>query len=170
MRKLLILLILFVSAGAIASASTFVPWTGSGSFDDEEIFFPGFTADTFLGITSGGGILHDHGAAPTTFSLDIFLNGAWVNLATFGTAPDDTDYFLADVFTGPVAFSSGTVSGLRLTADPDVLQAYHSLNDVESIFEFDSLNAVPEPSSIGLMGLGLIGLGWYRRRQAKRAA
>lgn len=174
MRKLLIPLVLLVCGGVAASASELVPWTGSDTFTTEEIFFPGFTANAFLGITSGGGLLVDKGVA-TTFNLDIFLDGSWVNIANFSTSGDNVPYSGGDVFPGPNSFTSGMVSGLRLSADPPAATGsnFFSVADPQSVFEFGTraptTSGVPEPSSMGLMGLGLVGLGWYSRRRTRRA-
>ncbi|MBI5085760.1 MAG: PEP-CTERM sorting domain-containing protein [Acidobacteria bacterium] len=147
---------------APASAAVIVPWTGGSDFDDESIFFTGFTADSLTAITPAFGYFHDHGNAPTTFYLQIELNSVWTTIGSYSTPPDNADHTL-DNIAGPyaVSFTPGTVTGLRLYSDPGVSWAFHGMS-TDTSFTFDS--KVPEPSTYALLGAGLGLLALLRRR------
>jgi hypothetical protein len=106
-----------VSSGA--SASTTVTWTGSSSFNDASVTFAGFTANQLTGI-GGSGTYDGVFWQPTSFSLLIDLNGAWTDVLDWSVAKyDNNNYSLSSLLTSPISFSTGTVTGIKLTSAPD---------------------------------------------------
>lgn len=175
----------FLFLTACCNAAT-VLYPGPESINNYEWTFPGFTADTLVGVFDpdvappgpppAHALVHDHAAGPTTFGLDLLLNGAWINVASFTTTgfkvegvfmpypiPSDPpyplfaisfiDYPIETAFPGPVSFAPGVVSGIRLTSDRDLNFGYHFLENTSFVFADSS--AVPEPNTLSLMGLGL---------------
>ncbi len=150
-----------------ASASADVVWAGPSDGDSSspmETTFAGFTANQIVGIT-GGGYLHDHGN-PTTFQLQLLLNGTYTTVASFTSTGDYVDRLLMNAFgPAPISFASSTVTGIRLLDTPEVGNGYHgmygsNLASGDTTFQFAS--AVPEPGTVSMLGAGL-GLLVYRR-------
>ncbi len=166
------------------SAAVVVEWTGSTDFDDEIIEFSPFVANQLTLVDGAGGFMHDHSNTNTTFSLDIFLDGNWTTIwsVNSGNSSDiEFEMNLSDI-PAPITFAMGTVSALRLRADPAVADGFHCMNSscVEEFdadvaldshptsFTFDTAGDVPEPSTVALMAAGLGGVAIARRR--RRAA
>ena len=63
-----------------------------------------------------------------------------------------------------ISFSGGVVDGLRLSASPNVNYAFHSQEGMVYNFS-NNIAATPEPSTIVLLGSGLVGLIGYRMRK-----
>ena len=106
-----------VSSGA--SASTTVTWDGYSSFNDDSITFAGFTANQLTSI-GGPGTYDGVGYQSTTFSLLIDLNGSWADIKDWTVAKNNySNYSLSSLLAGPISFSTGTVTGIKLTSNPD---------------------------------------------------
>jgi hypothetical protein len=132
----------FLLLTACCNAST-VLYSGPDSVDTFEWVFPGFTADTMIGVfdsnpgpVAPGGShakVHDHAFGPTTFGLQLLVDGSWIDVASFTTTGANfggvfipyplpsgpgtvnfIDYAIETAFPGPASFSSGVVSGIRL--------------------------------------------------------
>ena len=121
-------------------------WTIAGNLPDDILIGKG-------GVTSGGGTLD-----PT---LATCLGGG-INCGSFGT----TTSFALEPPTGPAYFFSPSPffnvsfqSGQLKNFTPTGTQSINGSLDV--VF-----GTVPEPTSMVLMGLGLVGMGLLRRKQA----
>ena len=144
-------------------------WLGPTDGDTINMFFtfPGFVADHLDSIT-GPGYAHNHSDLSTVFTIDLLIDGSYQTVDTYSL--DGNDHPLSE--RGPISFSSGLVTGIRLTDTPDVGFGYHSFdsgNGNDTVFNF-SAQATPEPGSFALLsGLAVTGAGFFlKRRQRTR--
>ena len=95
-----------------------------------------------------------------TVALSIFLDGAWVQLFSESIGASGTGGITGAYNVG---FDYGLVTGLRWVSDNPQSQTFHNMGGTN--YEFSS--AVPEPGSLALLGLGLAGIGFSRRKAIK---
>lgn len=100
----------------------------------------------FVGTSTGGQVFSDVSQLTVTWAPLII--GPGTTNATSGNFAGTS--FSTTVFTGIVAPNSGTPLGT---------------STVEGLV---TSNTVPEPTTIGLVGLSLLGLGMFRRKSVKR--
>jgi hypothetical protein len=103
----------------------------------------------------------DH-AASVTISLDIYGVGTSSLTLPKGIGPEDLQFAYSS-FSIPIA-PIHAIIGLRLRLDGAANGQY----DLEVLGTYGDTPAVPEPSTVAMAGLGLIGLtawGWRRRRR-----
>lgn len=162
-----------VAMGGSASA-TVINWIGNGgfsNFDNQEITFSGFQASSLDSVTASGfNVFENHGNAAVVHNMDVRLDGIWTEFWTFTGSSISASITL--IVPSPILFSTATVDGIRFGANPIVGQAYHFSSGGPS-FNFNTITplaSVPEPATLTLFGLGLLGLGAARRRRTRRAA
>lgn len=99
---------------------------------------PGHTALTQVGGVAGGNI-----------SFNSLLNGS--SVSTIGT--------------GAGAFSGSNTSSVDLTGGFTLTQVATITHAGAGNTSFNIITTVPEPATLGLLGIGLIGLAFLRRKQ-----
>lgn len=176
MSKLIIAL--FLSALSFhASAGTSVtlgscdfsqaPYGGySGGFDNAVCSFASTTASS-LTVSDLGNALIDpgyHGAYGV--AIDLWSNNVWTNVFTSANYSGG-DVLLSSILSGPIDFAPLTTDRLRLRSDIDHGYNFHNASDnlTFTLGEAAATATVPEPASIALLGMGLVGFGVARRRK-----
>lgn len=151
--------------------------TLTGTYDDVSKVFS-FTYDITSGsLTSpiSGGHIHGPGAvganAPILFDLDLLddggfseVPGAFPQFPTY-TATLDLDSAAGTTFLGVVGIDLATFEGHLLSENLYLNIHTEQFPQGEVRGQF-LLADVPEPAALTVFGLGLIGLGAWRRRRA----
>ena len=88
-----------------------------------------------------------------------------------GIAYDGTNYFISNIFSNELLEYSGTgtfIGVIDLSANPNPPSGQRLLEDLSAVgntIDNPPPSNVPEPATLALLGLGLVGMGAMRRRK-----
>lgn len=149
-----------------SAQSQSMAWNGPSSGDTATMFitFPGFVADHLDSIT-GPGYAHNHSNLAALFTIDLLIDGSYQTVDSY-FLPDGNNHPLSE--RGPIAFTSGLITGIQLTDMPRVGSGYHGFSfgiGNDTVFNF-SAQATPEPGSFALLSvLAVTGVGFFMKRR-----
>lgn len=133
---------------------------GSTDFDRAEFTFASEYVDTITIANTGSGFAHDHGNGALS-DLQVYNGINWITVLSTASGNNTT---LSKMFSMPVMFSGMNITGMRLDSSIPVGYMYHFINSGMT-YTLTTTNNVPEPTSIALMGLGIVGMAALRRRR-----
>jgi hypothetical protein len=138
---------------------------------------------TFSDLTTLGGSLVIDTTAGTVVSTNLTFSGApgsdfnIIAFQGFNATPDVYEIFaesststdelrLGTLATSLVGFDGGPFSSLSDLSPTDYTSDWQNSLGVRTDLVSGDLTAVPEPATLSLLGLGLAGVGFLRRRKA----
>jgi hypothetical protein len=150
-----------------ASASTIVQFTVSGGFTNGVTFNAGstLTIDTTTGLATAAALSLSDGASysgpPNAINTATEYN--WFANPTCPPTPFELCFFdLQDTSgTGFVGFTGGPLTGGFF----DICHCAAPIPDNVKEIVLTPTSAVPEPATLSLLGLGLTGIGFMKRRK-----
>jgi len=151
-----------VSTDGTVTTFTFTPNSGAFSLYKDSLSTPDADVELANGVgLSGSGFLDS--SLPSCGTDNGINCGSFGSTTSFSLTDAGKEFFVAPDPFYNVSFQSGQLNSFEATGTQTI---FGSLDIV-----FENRDAeVPEPASVGLLGLGMLGLYAARRRNGKKAA
>lgn len=134
--------------------------------------FSAITANTTYLLGVGVGWRLDNPSIPN-WSISLLADGVPFATADFNDFAAVQGQFVAASVAGIVLSGSplvGQTLGIRLDGGPGIDTYQANFDDVSLVSAPLVANAIPEPSSLSLLGLGAVGMVMMRRRRSRSKA
>ena len=151
--------------GADLNRLTYEAYRDSYATSDPNPATYGFGSGTPL--AGDGAQIPPHGVFPTDF-YEYFIGDFGTDGTVENYIPGDE---LGDTAAGEIKKFDVLVSGytwVDIIAYDHVILSNNTAKYVFTPFSHDGASTVPEPATMLLLGTGLIGLGWFGRKEAKK--
>ena len=153
--------------GVTNSSATALTVDGAWDTADEYLTAPAFFSETWTFTAASAVNLFVTDFAVASDLFDVYANGFFLGSTSY--APESSNYTLdPDVAFASPAWSSGLWTLAAGVYEISILSTFVPSGYSDSTVAVKVATApVPEPSTLLLLGSGLLGLGWYGRKRKK---
>lgn len=133
---------------------------GAGSFPPNS-----FTLNFSTGLTSFG---FSDSAIHVPSINSPWTASAYTGLGGFGTLLNTVSYFPSPTHpTASFTLTGASISSVTFVQTASIFAAFYAANLDNFVLTGPGVGVIPEPSSLALLGIGLIGLGFSKRKRAR---